>query len=930
MGDLLTTETHSAFFAALIERRAAVLAALRAVERADSLARTASEIVLDGARRGRPSLDAAEAVARLAEAELDPDAVRVGEDPLRTIFEQPATHGDTIGALVAEGLRLQLADLKPAARREAISTQIKLLPGIERMGPFVISDFVDAALSDEDASLFWQVYVDRVVAEVKRHTRQARPPKEPWMLLALLRVHRAGPGKSAAPAWSHLRLHINRALQAARHRWRFIRQLAEDSNDVELLHFLCGSAAMVDDPETLVAFLERGDARLISCALFTLQIRSGHQALVERIVTNLEARPLPEVGGRLVEIHAQLNALAERTPALDQLAAGIRRIVQVQVAQGARVDALLEAVSDDPRALRQAILLADAVPVDVGAPSPQLRHLLERVIGVWFQAFTPGGVAHPFNDEVFRRAVRRAVVVAVNEAIIDRLVTLATDLSTFAKRWAKGPDDYRRLKQRFVWAFAQLAVPLAAELAERPGAEAAARRLYQALVTLYLAQPDAREAGWLGAIESVVPAMFADLLAGEPAPARVEAAAALVAEVEAQLRGAVPPDEAQGPRIVDAPVERPVVRASVRRAARLEATTPTVLATCTGWAALRDFAGRVRRLFGWRESGEAIVVGDTLLVRAEIHRRGELQGAAVERISLDALTELQVRRPLLGLHQVAGLSALVGAAAYGGQLAFSGVRAAQPSLALLGVGVIGAGLVFDAASQALARRAREKVLVSLGAGGEPIVIEVDTRAGAALLDALMAADARRREFALYASLSSKDTAWVGEPPSAPEGGSGDDPPGDEVVEGGVDRAEAEAVEDAAEIVDDPAPAEPEAEIADDPVDDDPAPAEPEAMLEMPEMPDEAPASEADIAAEAEQVEAIDEADVVDDEPPVEPPAEPLAEPPAAVDGARAPAMPPLPKLPKRPAKSMPALPKRLRPKATPGAPEGPPRDVDRE
>lgn len=928
MGAFLTseTETRSAFFAALAERRAAVLASVRDLDGADALVAHAQGLILDAARRGRADLDPAEIIPALEEAELPLDAPLADGVSLRKTFEQPAAHGDTISALLAEGLRLELADQDAEARRERISTLIKLLPGIERLGPFVIGDFVDAALSEEDASLFWQVYVDRIVAEVKRHTRAARPPKEPWMVLALLRVHRAGPGKSGPPAWGHLRLHINRALQAARHRWRFIRQLAEDSNDVELLHFLCGSAAMVDDPETLVAFLERGDARLISCALFTLQIRGGHLALVERIVANLEARPLPEIGGRLVEIHAQLQALSERTPALDLLVAGIRRVVQTQVAQGARVDALLEAVSDDPRALRQSILLADAVPGDVQTPSPQLRHLLERVIGVWFQAFTPGGVAHPFNDAVFGRAVRKAVVVAANDAIIDRFVTFAADLGAHARKWAKGPDAWRRITQRFVWAFAQLAVPLAAELAARPGAQDAARKMYVALVRLYLAEPDAREAGWLGAVESVVPAMFADLLAGDPAPERVAAAADLVAEVEAELRGAAPGEDPGAAAQVEAPIDRPVVRATVRRADRLEATTPSILAVCTGWATLRDLGGRVRRLLGWRTQGEAIVAGESLLIRGASTRRGEALDSSVERVSLDALTELRVKRPLLGLHVVAGASALIGAAAYGGQLAFAGIRGADTSLALLGAGVIGAGLAFDAAAQALARRAREKVLVSLGAGGDPVVLEVDTREGAALLDALMAADARRRELALYASLSSKDTAWGEAPSDAPDASAEVDDASDTEPATGEDDAPPD--EDDATPVADDLPTENDAATDDDPPADDEPPAEDDAT--PPEDVTTPPADDVD-AAPAQETE---------DEPAQAEPTDPA---PVAADEDTAPALPPLPKLPKLPSKkpkpkgapkTMPALPGRLRPKKSTDEPAssdaaGPPRDIER-
>lgn len=755
-----STPAPNAFFSALAQRRAEVLERLRALPDAPALADTVHAVLTAVAGRGPGALKAEDLLDRPAA----PNTVVLDGATLEDMLvTQPAEHGDAVSALLVEGVCRRLADADAADREGRLTTMVRLLPGIERLGPFVLSDYVDVALTEADATLFWQIYVDRVAAEVKRRTQGASPPKTPWMLLALLRLHRLGPGQGAAPRWSSLRLHINRALRAARHRGRFIRQLAEDSVDVELLHFLCVSAAMVDDPEALVTFLERGDAKLISCALFTLQIRGGHGELIAQIGDALTTRPLPEVGARLVEIYAQLHVLPQRSEALDRLAIRIRQHVQAQVAEGVRVDSVLAAVADDPRALRQSLLLADAAPRGT-APTPTLRHLYERVIGVWFQVFTPGGVAHPLNDEGFHAGVRRAMLPMLDTPLLERLLTLGAGLTAHARRWSKTAD--RQTVSRFVRAYAQLVLPLASEAATTGRGEAA-QALYGAIVRLYVRHPEVRGAGWLGAAESVVPAMFADLIRGRDDTERLIEAAALVAQVEAELRGASA-TEIEAP-VVEAPLERPVIRAPIELATVERRPAASILASLLGAQALRRVSARWARRMGWQSHGEAVVTDDTLLVHAVQRRRGAVMSHVHRRAAVASIEAITVRRPLRLFHLAAGTSVLVGAAAYGGQLAYAGVRAASAGWALLGVGVIGAGLLFDAAAQRLARRARHVVHVRVDGAGEPLIFDIDTRTGAPLLDALMAADARRRELALYAALAARDTAWDGDAVDAADG-----------------------------------------------------------------------------------------------------------------------------------------------------------------
>ena len=249
---------------------------------------------------------------------------------------------------------------------------------VERLGPFVLSDFVDHACGDEDALRFWQIYVDRIAAEIARRTAETAS-REPWVLTDLLRLHEQGPAAGDAGAWTILKNHMSRVLQAPRHRSRFARTLAEGCADPRLLYALCTAPSLVDDPEAVALFLERGDPRLTSCGLFILQVHGGLDAVVERVIAHFSERPLPEIGEQLVDLHAQLYLCRAPSPALARLAEGVRRLAQRRVADGAPVETLLAAVANDPRALRQVALLADCA--DVGkrpAPASQ-RPLLDRV-----------------------------------------------------------------------------------------------------------------------------------------------------------------------------------------------------------------------------------------------------------------------------------------------------------------------------------------------------------------------------------------------------------------------------------------------------------------------------------------------------------------------------------------------------------------------
>jgi hypothetical protein len=773
------------FLAELEARRAAVLAQVVGLEQPASgegvsgpevhahAARYVFALLTGAARAGHTELrdDALRALASRMSTDLDAPLVAVGSERLAlaamlSARPPPSEQIEALNALFAAGFAAELAPLDPSQRRELTLQVVRLLPGVERLGPFVLSDYVDQACQEEDAVRFWQVYVDRVAAEITRRTAETPASREPWLLIDLLRLHEQGPAAMEV-TFPNLKVHMNRVLQARRDRWRFVRSMAEACSDAHLLYTLCTTQAMVEDPEVVAVFLERGDPRLISCALATLQLHPDHHAPVERALEHFQGRPLPEVGERLVEIHAQACLPREPTAPVTRLIAGIRALVQRRVAEGAPVETLLGSVANDPRALRQVTLLAHGAPP--GSQLPQRRHLLERVIGVWLQSFTPGGVRHPLNDAVFRTAVGVAGRLLVEEGsdLPQRLERFALELPALARRWHPQDEaERRRTLSRFLAVFGHGTSGML------PGAQPAASvALHGVLVRVYVALPSARGNGWFGGIDQVLPALFPDLLRGSPSPERLSDAAGRIAALalEATPRGASleRPDAAKAtvPAVEAAPITAPV-----EVLPRAPSTARTVLGAWLGVELVTWLARTGARLVGMRRRGEAMLTGGTLRVQTEARLLGKRVDDLEERQALDQLAGVRIRQQMRFFPVVLGLAVLAGTAVVGGQLIFAGLRAGELAQALPGLGFIVLGLLFDGAMTHLASLGRHTVVLELFGVGrtDPLALQVDTRAGAPFLDAVLAADARRRELARYARWAAQDETWTADAPAEAE------------------------------------------------------------------------------------------------------------------------------------------------------------------
>lgn len=813
---------QSALQRALFERRSRVVARIDRRDDTAQLAGLVFDLLVHLALDPDATVDAmlVESFARRHRLGLAAAQIAVDDDESRSLVEclaEPDDAGvvEAMSALFARGFAEKLGPLGVSDRQVFTVRVVGLLPGVERVGPFALGDYVDLVCGEADALRFWQVYVERVAVEVsKRSGVAAVGPAAPWVLSTLLELH-AGHDEAPAPgrAWLALKRHVGRILEIGHHRWRFIRALVEGADDPRMLHYICSSPAMVEDPEVLHVFLTRGDGRLVSCALFALHVQGEALGVVARLVEHLRGRPLPEIGERLVELYAQAHLPARPGVNLRRLAVGVRMLCAERVRDGA-VESLMQAVRGDARALRQCLLLADLAGEPVAFATPQGRRLVERVVMTFYQAFTPSGVAHPLHDGVFRGAVQRAVhaLWAVDQPrLAEGIERFGLALDEHVDRWcAEGtPEVTRRtLRVRFASVYAEVVGGVCRRLYAAPATRDAGRLGYQGLIRVYLKHRDAVEGlAAFGAVEHALPSLFPDLLRGpvEGLPrGRLIDAAHLIAEIERAYGGGghgrggdgrpLGPVEEVAPVGISPLVarkpdrERPLVapvrivrragqgRVGQGRAGQGQAGQGWGSAGSTGrmsaaWAVLRAYLGldlladlreRLGWAFGVRWRGELRLTDREVVILGERTVRGRVVERTGDSHALDDLLAVHVQQRMRVFFVVVGLLGLVAAGVVGGHLVFVGVRGAESLTAWIGAGLVVAGVLFDAAMSRIAEGNRRAVMLELHCRSRPgpLCLELEIESGAEVLDAFMANDAERRELAGLGRWSGADGGWA--------------------------------------------------------------------------------------------------------------------------------------------------------------------------
>ncbi len=803
-----TTDQAGVFLAAVESRRRAVLAALERVPKRDVVAEVVFDVLSHVALNAEAVLEGplVDSFARRHGVDIEALSLpaTLGGGTLRALLLQgESTKGpglEAVNALFTLGYAVKLAPLDVVERRNFTLRVVAMLPGVERAGPFVLSDFLDVVLNEEDALRFWQIYVDRVAAEVGR--RGAAPEvstTEPWLLTRLLALHAEGPTPPRG-SWLTLLRHVNRVLQAHRHRWRFVRHLAEGCHEPRMLHHLCTAPAMVEDPEVLPVFLVRGNGRLVSCALMTLHAYPDAHAAVDATLDELSSRPFQESGPRLVEIYAQLSLLPAllRGSALERLYRGIKQLAQAQVASGP-LDALPGGVGRDARALRHLFLLVEVEPTVRARDAVVAEQYLARALTTWTQTFTPSGTDHPLNDAAWRDIVVRAAVSDLThrgDAALARFEAALVGLAPAAAQWGQGEDAREQyLMVRFVTRFGTLWLQVCRAL-QRGGASATlVQQAYALLVRAYCAHElHAHGTGAFGAAEYVVPSLFPDL-SGERTIAdagRLRAAADLVAQIESSLRAG---PEAEGevepqvdfarrrPRLVPQPDEvgaldadvslesatpsapslaaqepaTPLLQFKPTRGAPLETlgtvargragAVSAVLSAYTGVTLLREALDSVLNFVGVRTQVRLKLTDQEVIVARVSELEDEVELSDAWSCALASLESVRVTQRLQRFYAVLGAGCLGVSALAGGHLMFVGLRGADIGMAGLGAGLIAMGLTLDALLGRVGRRHRDTLEVELRAAGrsDRVRVMVDARTGAQLLDAFMAHDAAQRE-----------------------------------------------------------------------------------------------------------------------------------------------------------------------------------------
>ncbi len=728
-----------------------------------------------------------ESFARRHRLSLEQARLAVADERTRPLLDCLAEPGDpaavdAVNAYFSRGFAEKLGPLRPADRKAFATRIVGLLPGIERIGPYALTDYLDEVCSEEDALRFWQIYVERVGSEVSKRTREPDGPPAPWVLSNLLDIH-SGRDEAPAPnrAWLALKRHVSRVLEADRHRWRFIRALAESCNDPRMLHYICTSPAMVEDTELLHVFLTRGDSRLVSCALFALQINGELDVVVGRLLEFLRTRPLPEIGERLIEIYAQIHLPARPSPNLRRLALGLRSLTAQRVIDGA-VDSLIHGVRGDARALRQCLLLADLASDPAVVSTAQGKRLIERVVTTFYQAFTPSGITHPLHDGVFRSAVRRAIrtlMAAELPRLRDRLENFGLEIEEHVERWCREetPEPARRmLLVRFAAVYAEVIGGTCRMLFQKPSTRDMGRLLYQSLIRVYLEhRPSLDGVAAFGAIEHSLPTLYPDLVRVDPDDVelgRLIDAAHTVAEIEQVYGpgedefGALRPLEDEGPIGISPLVARKPDRekplsAPVRILARRPSGVGSVLRAYFGLDLLGFVKDRALWLMGMRRHGELRLTDRELIITGQRTMGGRVVERTGDSHALDDLLAVHVRQRIRLFYVVLGLLGLVTAGLIGGHLLFVGLRGGDTTTTLLGGGLVTLGIVFDAALSRIAEARKNAVILEIACKSRPkhFTLELDVEAGAEVLDAFMANDAERRELMLLEKWSEMDVRW---------------------------------------------------------------------------------------------------------------------------------------------------------------------------
>ena len=151
---------------------------------------------------------------------------------------------EMVNALLCHGFARKLKPLPPTDRQTYCQRIVGLLPGLERVGPYVLTDYLDLALATEDATYFWRLYTERIATEVTKRGKVGDRDYVPWILHHLLMIDEQPELIEGGVARATLHRHLERILMRERDRNRCIRQFIEGCEDDLMLRRLALSQCL--------------------------------------------------------------------------------------------------------------------------------------------------------------------------------------------------------------------------------------------------------------------------------------------------------------------------------------------------------------------------------------------------------------------------------------------------------------------------------------------------------------------------------------------------------------------------------------------------------------------------------------------------------------------------------------------------------------
>lgn len=687
---------------------------------------------------------------------------------------------EMVNALLCQGFARKLQPLPPSDRQTYCQRIVGLLPGLERVGPYVLTDYLDLALASDDSKYFWQLYTERISSEVSKRGTIGDRDYVPWVLHHLLNIDEKPELIEGGGARKTLYRHLDRILMRERDRERCVRQFINGCEDDLTLRRLALSAVFVEDAELLAELITKGEESHISVALYAMQVHGELDRAVALILESFREQSLPDVSHRMTEVFAQLNIPHQPSRNLQRLILGIQTIVLDKIIGGESVEALAQAIAPDERSFRHCMLVASLATSERFRQHPSCIALLDRVLTTFLQSFSPYGTLHVLNTDAYRRIVRQAVYVLLaqgGQKYRERFEDFGLDIESLVARWL-GPEvdaaERDGLYQTMVSHLLSALLPSARQLCLENNTREQGLALYRLLLRLYVEHRNLlQDPKVFGAIPSVVEHVFSDLVGrdfDEVELGYLVDAAHTVARVE---QGFGVPEQAffnesigrqlDGGHVAVQTGQPEEVSAPVVIEQRQMSAAQSVLRAYSGLTFFSELKRGLLGFLGLKRRGRMTLTSREVIVSSVVKLGERVLERTGDSHSVNDLQSVRVVQSLRVFYLAFSLLSLICGGLIGGHFLFVGLRGGDTTLSIVGALILLLAVALDVASSSVMTRNQSNVRLELTFKTSPqrICASIDTQTGAALLDAFLANDAQRRELELLDGWNAVAAASIG-------------------------------------------------------------------------------------------------------------------------------------------------------------------------